>query len=214
MGHVPHLWLPAPWEGEVLALESSQVAHLERVLRRKDGDEVSYTDGEGTVGSGTLAGRAVLRGEEIRVPQPHPRLTLAVAVPASRDRVRFLVEKLGELGVARIVWLSTQRGSDRPPRTDRAISWLVGALEQSRGAWMTEVEGSLASIGDLPAPLWFADQGGAGLPEIPDSVTVAVGPEGGWAPEEVPAGSTRIALSARTLRVETAAIVAAAQILA
>ncbi len=213
MGHVPHLYLPAPWEGDRLWLESSQLAHIHRVLRRKDGDPVSYTNGEGVLGTGSLSGDAVVRGEERRMPRTQPRLTVAAAVPASRDRARFLVEKLSELGAERIVWLATKYGTDRPPRADRASAWSVSALEQSRGAWLTVVGESSASIGDLEAPVWFADRAGSRIPEIPDTLTVAIGPEGGWAPEEIPPGAVRIALSARTLRVETAAVTAAAQIL-
>jgi 16S rRNA (uracil1498-N3)-methyltransferase len=39
-------------------------------------------------------------------------------------------------------------------------------------------------------------------------LTVVVGPEGGFAPDEVPAGMARLSLGGRILRVETAAIVA------
>lgn len=41
--------------------------------------------------------------------------------------------------------------------------------------------------------------------------TVAVGPEGGLAPEEIPASATKVDLGRTILRVETAAIVAAAR---
>jgi 16S rRNA U1498 N3-methylase RsmE len=57
---------------------------------------------------------------------------------------------------------------------------------------------------------WLAAGDGELLPgEIPDMVTVAIGPEGGWAPEELSLGIPRIRLGRTTLRVETAAIAVA-----
>jgi 16S rRNA (uracil1498-N3)-methyltransferase len=49
---------------------------------------------------------------------------------------------------------------------------------------------------------------GGGVPTL-DRPTLLIGPEGGWAPEELACGRPRVALAPTVLRTETAAIVAA-----
>lgn len=211
MPHVPHLYLPPPWEGDSHPLPDDRAHHLYRVLHRSVGDPVTYTDGLGMVGEGTLEERSVRRGPERVEPAP-PAVTLAVAPPTAKDRARFLVEKLGELGVARLVWLSTAHGEGRPPKPGKATAWAVAALEQSRGAWLLEVAAAPVAFEQLDRPLLAADPDGARLSGIDGGVTVAVGPEGGWAEGELPGDATRVSLGRRVLRVETAALVAAARL--
>ncbi|NIU66799.1 MAG: hypothetical protein GWN07_15065, partial [Actinobacteria bacterium] len=140
MAHRPHLLVPGPWEGDVVSLSDAQTRHLRRVLRLEMGGAVDYTDGAGRRGSGRMTEGGLERGDEWMDAEPQPSLCLAVAPPHARERVRFLVEKLSEMGVARIRWLRTHHGEGRPPRGDRAAAWAAGALEQSRGAWQTRVD--------------------------------------------------------------------------
>lgn len=208
MGHVPHLHLPPPWGGQVLALSSSQRHHLERVLRLREDDPISYTDGSGTIGAGRLADGSVLRGEETDR-QPPSSLTVAVAPPRSRDRARFLVEKLAELAVTRLVWVETRRGEGRPPPADKAGTWVTSALEQSRGAWAMGIEEAAGPDSLDPSDLVVAVR--EGEPVVPTGRrTLLIGPEGGLEQGEIPAGVPHVSLASTVLRVETAAIVGAA----
>jgi 16S rRNA (uracil1498-N3)-methyltransferase len=210
MAHRPHLYVPGPWEHDVLALSEDQTRHLHRVLRVEPGTALTYTDGAGRLGSGRLVDAGLERGDEFPAAAP-PELSVAVAPPHAKDRVRFLVEKLAELGVARIRWLRTRYGEGRPPRPDRAGAWTVAALEQSRGAWLTHVDEDWCTWEDLDPPVVVADAGGDA--RAPATVaTLAVGPEGGWASDEVPAGLDLLSLGSRVLRVETAAIVGVARL--
>jgi 16S rRNA (uracil1498-N3)-methyltransferase len=205
MGHVPHLYLAPPWQDSAVELGDDHLHHLTRVLRLRDGDGVSYTDGAGVMGTGQyLAGR-VERGEEHRVPRPRT-VTLAVAPPSPRDRLRFLVEKAAELGVARLLWTRTAHTEGRPPPDDKARAWVLAALEQSRGTWLMEL-GTIDPADLDPADLVVADPGGAPEPP-PGRHTVLVGPEGGLASGEIPEGAARLSLGSAVLRVETAAILA------
>lgn len=210
--HVPHLLVAPPWDGDVLSLSDGQAHHLHRVLRTEVGEPVSYTDGTGRRGVGILEPGSVRRGDEQLVPPPAPRLTLAVAPPRAAERARFLVEKVAELGVDRLVWLSFERGQGRPPRVDKAAAWAQGALEQSRGAWLMTIDGPV-TMDELEGTVWIADPDGAGPAVVKEDLTVVVGPEGGIAPQETIAGSMMVSLGARVLRVETAAVVAAALVL-
>ena len=208
MRHQPHLYLPAPWDEPVLAVPDATRSHLRKVLRYPEGGAVSYTDGAGTVGEGRWGGAAVERGEEALVPSQGRHVTIAVAPPRSKERQRFIVEKLQELEVAEIVWVPTDRTQARPPREDRARAWAVAALEQSRGARLMSIRtGPIDSLDDP----FVASIDGDGAADIswPADVTVLIGPEGGLTEAELQRHSKRVSLGAKVLRTETAALVAA-----
>lgn len=208
MKHVPHLYLPGPWHGEILEAGSEQLDHLRRVLRLDDGSDVTYTDGVGSFGHGIWSGGAITRSDEERRERPS-QLIVATAPPSNRDRVRFLVEKLAELGVERLLWLTTRHGVRRVPSLKKQQSWAVSALEQSRGSWMMVVTDRFVDWESLERPLAVCVPGGS---EVNTEIrTVAVGPEGGFGEGEVPADATALDLGPTILRVETAAVVAASR---
>lgn len=205
MGHIPHLLVPGPWPGPRLPLSDAQRSHLFKVLRAQEPAPVSYTDGAGVLGWGRLGQGEIARGEESSIPRPTD-LTVAVAPPSSRQRARFLVEKLTELGVARIAWVRTRHSEGRPPPEGKVAAWVEAALEQSRGAWKPEV--TEAKIGDFPpAKTVVAHPDGAGRITRGSDLVLLIGPEGGLAEDEIPAGAQRLSLGPTVLRVETAAIV-------
>jgi 16S rRNA (uracil1498-N3)-methyltransferase len=206
--HVPHLYLPGPWPDSELSPDETQIRHLVTVLRSEVGDSVSYTDGAGLLGEGIWNGLSVSRGKEERFPRIS-ELAMAVAPPANKDRTRFVVEKLAELGVRSLLWLETRHGSGRVPSMAKQRSWAVAALEQSRGAWMMELGPGLVDWSALARPLAVCQRGGGGGSMT--FKTVAVGPEGGLGPREVPDDAELVGLGETTLRVETASIVAAAR---
>jgi hypothetical protein len=109
MAHIPHLVVLAPWEGPTLQLSMMQWRHLTKVLRASQGDRVTYTDGLGMTGEGRLGNQVVERGEET-FGERDTEIVVASAPPGSKDRQRYLVEKLAELGVARLIWLDTKPG--------------------------------------------------------------------------------------------------------
>lgn len=178
-----------------------------------DGETVTYTDGGGTRGSGVLRLTAIERGSERQDPEPTPNLAVAIPPPHDKDRVRFLVEKLAELEVRRLLWLRTRFGVHRLPDRSKAQQWIQGALEQSRGTWLMDLGDRWFEPADLEPPVWFADVGAdLKVSPRPTALTVAIGPEGGWDTGEIPEGAPRFGLGRTVLRVETAAIVAAARL--
>ena len=84
--------------------------------------------------------------------------TVAFAIPKS-DRPEWIVQKLTELGVARIVLLHAERSVVRwePDRADRHVARLrrvaVEALEQSRGIWLPDIVGPVPAAEVLPGML-------------------------------------------------------------
>lgn len=220
VAHVPHVFVPAPWDTPRFLLTEDTQHHLKDVLRLPPGAPVTYTDGRGTAGTGIYEGAWLVRGEEVVIPAPAPAVTIAVAPPHRPKRARLIVEKLGELGVDRLVWLEARHGGGRLPPTAKSAAWAVAALQQSRGDRLLEIDGPVPVSGpwDQQDLLYVADPSGtkgfpAGLPSQPGAV-VLIGPEGGFASDEVPTSAVPISLGPRILRTETAAIVAAAMLVA
>lgn len=205
MRHVPHLVIPAPWQGDEIKLSVLQSRHLTKVLKMGLGDKVTYTDGLGHVGRGILGNHVVRRGDE----EFHPRqteLVVAAAPPSNKDRQRFLVEKLAELGVARLQWLETRHGKDRVASGSKQFAWVLAATEQSRGAWLMETHQEMVGWRDLEDPVVVCHPGGDD--GTPHARTVVIGPEGGFSEDEIPDELARWDLGPNILRVETAAVVA------
>ena len=211
MKHIPHLVVGAPWEGTTIALSVVQWRHVTKVLRLRSGAEVSYTDGLGTIGSGVLRHQVIERGEETVVERPS-KLTVACAPPASKDRQRFLVEKLAELGVSRLMWLDTAQGQGHVANPSKVFSWVLAAVEQSRGAYLMETSLAAIKLTDLEGDLVVCHPGGD--PDPGNADVLAVGPEGGFSEGEIPDSARLWDLGPNVLRVETAALVAAARLIA
>jgi 16S rRNA (uracil1498-N3)-methyltransferase len=214
MGHRPHVYVAPPWDGPVLALPDGTRHHLQRVLRKNPGDRITYTDGRGVGGLGTLSGSGLQRAAEEHHPPPLSNVVIGAAPPGTPSRARTLVEKLAELGCDELVWLTTRHGEGRPPHLDKANSWAVAALEQSRGQHLLRIDGPVSMDHVWPEGyvVFVADKDGddptyeaIGAP----GAVVLIGPEAGFATDEVPARAHRVRLGPNVLRIETAAILAA-----
>lgn len=221
----------APRSGRA-ALDGEEARHLARVLRARVGDEVRVFDGRGGEWSGRVVeiGRdeVILEvGSPLAVEVPVGLLTLGVALPKG-ERQRWLVEKITELGVARLVPLVTQRGvaEATPAARERLRRGVIEAckqcgrntlLEIGEPATVTEACAAMRAVGGsvvLCAP------GGppldvAGL-SAAAAVLALIGPEGGFTAEEATAataaGAVRAGLGPHVLRVETAAVAIAARL--
>lgn len=193
-----------------------------RVLRLRDGDPVTAADGQGSWRPARLrlapGTDPVLEAEAPVVLEapPRPELVVAVALPKG-DRGDWAVQKLTEVGIDVIVPLVAERsvvrwsaeragrGLDRLNRVARA------AAMQSRRPRLPRIAAPAAAaeiVAAHPAEVAAADAGG-GPPALARPV-VLVGPEGGWAPGDLPDGLPRVGLGPTTLRTETAAVVAGA----
>jgi 16S rRNA (uracil1498-N3)-methyltransferase len=204
---------------ESLEVSAPDAHHLSRVLRLRRGEALIAGDGSGSwrLCRYTTEGSSSTRFIEADGPiQSEPKAdpqTCVGFVPVKGERPEWIVQKLTELGVDRIVLLSSARGVVRwdTTRTERMIERLraVGreAASQSRRAWLPVVEG-VSSLDDLarsagPGRLALAEPGGGSLGA--EVTALAVGPEGGWTDEEL-AGRPLVGLATGILRAETAAI--------
>jgi 16S rRNA (uracil1498-N3)-methyltransferase len=145
------------------------------------------------------------------------------------DRPELMARALTEVGVDRLVPMVTVRGvvrwsGDRARDAVERLRRVVrSAGMQSRRVWLPEVT-EVADVGEMAGggasgAATAAAEGvaAATLGGPPPSLrwpTVLIGPEGGWAPEELPSGLPVVGLGPHVLRTETAAIVAGALLVA
>lgn len=211
------------------SLAGDEARHLARVLRAAAGDEVVVFAGTGCEWPARVThvarDRVDLELGPARVDPPSAtEIVMAVALPKG-ERQKWLVEKLTELGVARLVPLATRRGVARatPAALERLRRTVVEACKQCGRNTLMEVVAPLAPEA-LTAGLAADTVVVLGLPDAPPLGTRPVGwaprlvgvigPEGGLTADEVAgleqAGAWRARLAPHVLRVETAAIALAA----
>lgn len=222
---------PGPWSA---ALElGASAAHHASVKRLKAGDVVRVTSGDGRRAQATIAalGKRQLvvaldeTSVEVSPPPPHVELWAPVG---DRERMLLLAEKATELGAS--VWrpIVYRRSLSVSPRgeggafQEKVRLRMIGALEQSGGAWLPAAVGemtldeALREAGSLAGVL--LDAGGeplrAMLELVAPPIGIALGPEGGFEPGErasfLASGWRPASLGANVLRFETAGIAALA----
>ena len=198
-------------------VENDDLHHVVKVLRIRESDVISVSDGRGAWATATIS----RDGEITLLEGPHfvagPTRRLGVAfVPVKGEKPELVVQKLTEIGIDDIFPLAPSAHSvvkwdgDRADRHHaRLVKVAREAAMQSRRVWLPEVHpvttiSSLVTSRDLA----FAEPGGEPLSE---SVSlVVIGPEGGFSHDELRGASTIVSLGESVLRAETAAIVAGA----
>ena len=198
---------------DALELDGRDRHHLERVLRLRAGDELTVSDGGGRWRLCRFGAALEAIGPIEIDDAPAPQITIAFAL-VKGDRNEWIVQKLTELGVDRIVPFVAERSvvqwaDDKVARShERFVTVAREAAMQSRRTWLPTVE-AVAAFDDVagrPAAA-LADRGGD--PPTLGRPIVLVGPEGGWSEHERAVGAAFVGLGPTVLRAETAAIVAA-----
>jgi 16S rRNA (uracil1498-N3)-methyltransferase len=197
---------------DVPALDESDEHHLRRVLRIRPDDVVTISDGVGRWTTARLTAAGLEPDGDIATEaQPAP-VEVWSAIPKG-DRPEWIVQKLTELGVARIGFVHCARSVVRwdAARAERQMDRLRRvareAAMQSRRVWLPEMVGPLALTDLDPTALAFADPEGA--PLAAPVRRVVIGPEGGFTADELAAAPAVVSVGALVLRVETAAVAAA-----
>ncbi|HEX6929422.1 MAG TPA: 16S rRNA (uracil(1498)-N(3))-methyltransferase [Gammaproteobacteria bacterium] len=236
---VPRIYVESPiTPGNDCILTGMALQHVAKVLRLKTGAEVVLFDGSGGEWRAALE---TIRGDHARarllekvMVDREPPLRWELVQGISRgERMDYTLQKSVELGVAAVHPVETRRtvvklqGDRAQKRREHWQGIVTSACEQSgrtRRPAVDEIrsldlflarppEGLLllldpevsTHVDDLP-------------PDRPDRILLLAGPEGGFDDAEraaaYRAGATGLRLGPRILRTETAAVVAAALLLA
>lgn len=226
--HLP----PESWQSGILT--GDEARHLAQVLRIRVGDTVTVFDGCGksaiaTVHSAAKDHVALLLGETTDATPIRPAITLAQAIPKQKN-MDLIVQKAVELGVTSIQPLVT-RHTIVHPGDGKADKWRRIALEACKQCG----QNTLPTIADpLPFDRWLGHHDAGTSPAAPlkviaslapgskplrdwledhpnpTEVTLLIGPEGDFSPEETQAalasGFHPASLGSIVLRVETASL--------
>ena len=230
-------------DGKLCRLDSDESGHCVRVLRHRAGDEIHVIDGLGTMYRCRLVDDNPKGAEaEVLEAFPgwggHPyHLTVACCPTKNNDRFEWFVEKATEVGVDRIVPVIGDRSERKVYKTDRALRIALSATKQSLKARIPEIAEPV-SVKDFIRQSGLANPHSGLDPESlrliaycfegdtrrisiqealraydGSDVTVLIGPEGDFSPEEarlaIDNGFIPVHLGASRLRTETAAVLAA-----
>jgi 16S rRNA (uracil1498-N3)-methyltransferase len=214
-------------------IDGNAANHITRVLRLRNGDELTVFDGRG----GEYAARIdIIRKDTVLIDvRDHRALTresplhLTLAQGISRgERMDLVIQKATELGVTRIAPLLTERTVVKLDATqaERKLQhWqgiLIAACEQCGRNTLPKLDEPTTLrefVRNAPATdtrVLLSPEGTIRVRELAPvtNLTVLIGPEGGLTEDEqnaaVKAGFERVRLGPRILRTETAALAALA----
>ena len=242
----PRFYAPgADRPDSLVDLPQEEADHLTRVMRLKAGASVRVFNGRGsefdalveTTAKGRVQVRLVAARPALR--QPRIAVTLAQAV-LKGDKMDDVVRDAVMMGVAAIQPILTVR-------TEVSLAWLERGTRRARWERIAISAAKQCGRADVPPilePRAFADAVSAvGHPTLPDprfifveptaadgaqtlgelaaapprETTVVIGPEGGWAGEELDSAAAicrLVTLGGRTLRADAMALVALAALFA
>jgi 16S rRNA (uracil1498-N3)-methyltransferase len=231
-------WIAEYWDEATATLTGAQAEHMARVLRAQPGVEADVVAG-GHVFHAVVAAVAPhqVRFNLIAEVKADPALPVTLAMAVFKfDHMEWGMEKATELGVAAIVPIVARRTEKHlaqaaEKRVERWRRIVHEAAQQSRRCDVPLIHDPVTLAAHVksasPATRFvLAEQertttlrhaldeaiaaAGSEMPQL----EMAIGPEGGWAPEEEALfdanGWRAVSLGPRILRAETAAITALA----
>lgn len=228
----------------VVRLDAEESAHCVKVLRHREGDSVNVIDGKGnlygcrlTVADSRKAEAVVDTVEEGFGMHPY-KLQMAVCPTKNSARYEWFIEKATEMGVDTIVPVIGDHSERKVINTGRTFKLILSAAKQSLKALVPQLMAPVrvrTYLQQVPQTrlrlMAYCDESldlGArqsmlealeayvpadgGMPEV----SVLIGPEGDFSPEEVSLalslGWQPVHLGTSRLRTETAALAAVAAV--
>jgi 16S rRNA (uracil1498-N3)-methyltransferase len=212
-------------KSSIFELSEEEAKHALVVLRLKSGDEIRILDGNGGVYRAVLTQVdkkkcvfAIL--EEFQAPLKPFRIHLAIAPTKNADRMEWMVEKLGEIGVDELTFITTAHSERTKLRLDRLEKKAISAMKQSGNPFLmrinatidfksfistcTEAEKYIAHVS--PDHTYLGS-----IVQSKKSAIVLIGPEGDFSLEEVnlaiQKGFKPVSLGKNVLRTETAGLI-------
>jgi 16S rRNA (uracil1498-N3)-methyltransferase len=211
----------------VAAVTGDEAAHLTRVLRVEKGQKFEISDNERVwLAEVTEARKSLVELRVIEPVDPGPELPAVHLYAAifKFDRFEWMIEKVAELGVTRVIPVETARTDHglfaaAGKRVERWRRIAREASQQSRRARLPEIEDpvKLRHLAVSGARLLLDELPGTPALSIPADngpLALFLGPEGGWTDDEratlVESGWVAGSLGPTVLRAETAGIAALA----
>ncbi len=221
----------------IAIIKGEEAQHISRVLRMKKGDSVTLCDGDGMFYDAILTNfsdkivTAEILASYTASTEPTVQLTVFQGVPKN-PKLETIIQKLTEIGAVRLVPMDTKRAVaklDKSAKVERLRKIAQEAAKQSKRGIVPEVTDSvpfkkaveMAAQADL-ALIPYEEETVASLKsalrgKTPKTVSVMIGPEGGFDESEIrmakEAGIQSVTLGKRILRTETAPLTVASIVL-
>ena len=211
-------------------LSEEESKHCALILRLQVGDQIIVLNGKGRIFRCELTNvtkkqcRYVILDSEQIIPRTY-RLRLVIAPTKNMDRMEWMVEKLSEIGIDEIVFITTHHSERRKLRLDRLEKKVIGALKQSGNPFRPSlIDGISFSEAVQNAThgtklIAHVDRRHGLLKEKVKpgtDTTIIIGPEGDFSGQEVEEamqqGFEPVTLGVNTLRTETAGLIACCHI--
>ena len=208
-------------------LPEEEARHCTRVLRLKEGDEISLTDGLGNFYKAkiTLATnkRCLVEIIETITPKASPfSIHIAMGPTKNMDRNEWMAEKTTEIGLSELTFLNCRYSERRNIKLDRVEKKMVSAMKQSKTPSLPRLNGLTAFEDFVKQPFdgqkFIAhcyEKDKQTLKNIytkGENALILIGPEGDFSEEEVKLAIENdflpVSLGENRLRTETAALFA------
>jgi 16S rRNA (uracil1498-N3)-methyltransferase len=223
-------------QGKMVIIDTEFIHQLKDVLKLKTGETIIVGDGQGNLGTGKIVlldKKAIeIEIEKLEKREKGREVNLYCAI-LKKDNFEWVAQKATEVGVTRIIPVLTERTVKTNLNFDRLQKIVKEAAEQSERAWLPEI-GEIVEFkkvvedvlgekimfeasGEHSPPPATQDRlralraGPTPLSRREGSVSVFIGPEGGWSEREINLARENnfqiLNLGKNILRAETAAIV-------
>lgn len=210
-------------------LSEEESKHLVRVLRKKQGDAITLTDGKGMVYQSVIldanpkkASLKILSKTE--AVKDNFQIHLAIAPTKSPDRMEWMVEKITEVGFHELTLLETENSERSYLKTDRLEKKIISACKQSIKFHIPKLNGNIRfkdlieskEYNDYHKFIAYVDEDHQhhllDLAQPHEKYLVLIGPEGDFDPKEIKkaieCGFMPVSLGKSRLRTETAGLAA------
>lgn len=211
----------------ITTLSEEESKHLIRVLRKKQGDPITLTDGKGMIYESVIldanpkkTSLKILSKTEAEVDSFF--IHLAIAPTKNPDRMEWMVEKITEIGFHELTLIETMNSERSFLKTDRLQKKIISACKQSIKFRTPKLNPNIKfndliksnEFNDFQKFIAYVDEDQKhhlmDLAEPGKKYLILIGPEGDFDPKEIQlafqSGFQAVSLGKSRLRTETAGL--------
>ncbi len=205
-------------------LEHDEFLHCTKVLRNRENDKILLTDGNGNLFKSRILkinknNCEIKTLKKVKSIKKIKKNHVVIAAIKSQSRLEWIVEKLTEIGIDEITFISTQNSERSKINYKRIDKKIISALKQCKSLFKPKINEIISLnefleydydtnnkyIADIASKMKMKKN-------IKDKVSlIIVGPEGDFTKKEIDIihkrGFKKITLGDQVLRSETAAVV-------
>jgi len=216
------------FQNKSIILDNDKLHYLKNVMRKKANDKiVIFNENEEWLGKLLLDGeKKVVPEHLIKKSATTPDIWLCFALIKSKN-ISYLVEKVTEIGVKKIIPVETSYSEKYTPNYERLEKICIEAVEQSESCCVPQIEKKkelfeLLENWDRDRVIIFCDEErkGTNILKIPiqgkKKIAIFIGPVGGWSEDDRRGLKNlnffNVTLGDNVLKVDTACIVSLSSI--